>query len=325
MKRISFRALRCSAVLSAALLATVASPLQAAAMHLQRVQIGTAHRALFDVAFAGGEGYAVGAEGRVMRSADGGATWAAEPTDTRLTLLAVALNGSHRIAVGQMGVAAVRSAAGQWSTVSTGTEERLMGVDVDAAGHAVAVGSFGAVLRSEDGGQQWTPVAVDWATLIEGGLEPHLYAVQALGDDRFVAVGESGLILQSIDGGQTWIRRNQSDASLFAIHVRADGVGYAVGQTGTLLKTVDGGEQWTRVEVPANANLLGVHATDDGRVVVPGMREMLVSEDDGASWQQLRDGDVARVWYVGAASAADSRDVIVVGQTERIARVGDGS
>ncbi|TJY63254.1 photosystem II stability/assembly factor-like protein [Sinimarinibacterium sp. CAU 1509] len=325
MKRISFSSLHRHAVAAGVLLATLAAPWPASAMQLQRVQIGTAHRALFDVAFAGGEGYTVGAEGRVMRSADGGASWAPEPTDTKLTLLAVAVNGSNRIAVGQMGIATVRSADGRWSTVATGTQERLMGVDVDASGHAVAVGSFGVVLRSEDGGRQWSAVPVDWASLIDGGLEPHLYAVQALGENRFLVVGESGLILQSADGGLSWSRRNQGDASLFAIHVRADGVGYAVGQTGTLLKTVDGGEQWTHVDVPTNANLLGVYAAEDGRVVVPGMREMLVSEDDGASWQQVRDGDVGRVWYVGTASAADSRDVIVVGQTERIARVGDGS
>ncbi len=294
----------------------------AGAAQMQRLHIGTAHRALFDVTFDGEAAYAVGAGGRVMRSADAGATWAFEPTDTKLALLAIAVRDGQGVAVGQMGITARRDADGQWVSAPSGSEQRLMGVDLDAASVAVAVGSFGAIVRSEDAGKSWRPVKVDWSTLVDGGFEPHLYAVQALGGGRFLAVGESGLILRSDDEGASWSRVRQGEASLFALDVRGDGLGFAVGQSGTVLRTADGGASWDKLDVPTDANLLGVSVTVDGLVVVPGMREMLVSEDNGGNWEQVRAGDVARVWYLAAGQAPGDGGVIVVGQAERIARIG---
>ncbi|PXV67104.1 photosystem II stability/assembly factor-like uncharacterized protein [Sinimarinibacterium flocculans] len=299
------------------------------------VSSGIPHEALFDVDFDGATGYAVGAGGEILRSTDGGANWTREATPTRLSMLGVAVRGERAIAVGQMGAVLVRGADGKWSEVQSGTQERLFGVDVNADGVALAVGAFGALLRSADGGRTWAPSAPQWAGTFKdtaGRLgdffEPSMYGVQLADDGRAWVVGELGLALRSDDGGQSWQVGHAGesavdgvDPTLFGLSLRADGSGYAVGQEGYILKTEDDGVSWTAVERPTHANLLGVSISAAGGVLVTGMRDMLVSSDNGATWTRVEGADVATGWYSGAAHPQDGSAPLAVGNAARILRV----
>lgn len=296
---------------------------------------GIPHEALFDVDFDGATGYAVGAGGEILRSADGGATWTREETPTRLSMLGVSVRGDHAIAVGQMGAVLVRGSDGKWTEVQSGTQERLFSVGVNTDGTALAVGAFGALLRSTDGGRTWVPSAPQWtgtfkdtAGRLGDFFEPSMYSVQLADDGRAWVVGELGLAMRSVDGGQTWQIGHAGESSvdgvaptLFALSVRADGTGFAVGQEGYLLKTEDDGVSWTAVERPTHANLLGVSASADGSVLATGMRDMLISTDHGATWKRVEGADVATGWYSGAAHPQDGGAPLAVGNAARILRV----
>jgi photosystem II stability/assembly factor-like uncharacterized protein len=136
------------------------------------------------------------------------------------------------------------------------------------------------------------------------------------------AVGEFGLILRTVDAGKTWQTLHKGDASLFALQLRADGVGYAVGQDGAVLRTADGGSTWTPMTVNSSSILLGVNSGTDGRVVVTGIHDMLVSDDDGKSWRHVIDPEVATSWYQGIARAETASPVFAVGHGGQIIRVG---
>ncbi|MES0875026.1 WD40/YVTN/BNR-like repeat-containing protein [Sinimarinibacterium thermocellulolyticum] len=299
------------------------------------VASGIPHEALFAVDFDGATGYAVGAGGEILASTDGGASWMREETPTRLAMLGVSVRGERALAVGQMGAVLVRGADGQWTEVQSGTEERLFGVDVNAQGIALAVGAFGALLRSTDGGLTWAPSAPQWAGTFKdtaGRLgdffEPSLYGVQIADDGRAWVVGELGLVLRSEDGGQTWSVGHAGesavdgvDPTLFGLSVRADGVGFAVGQEGYVLRTDDDGVSWSAIERPTHANLLDVTASADGTVLATGMRDMLLSRDHGRSWTRVQGADIATGWYSGAAQPGGDAAPLVVGNAARILRV----
>lgn len=296
---------------------------------------GIPHEALFAVDFDGATGIAVGAGGEILRTTDGGANWMRETTPSRLALLGVAVRGERAIAVGQMGVVLVRTADGRWNQVESGTEERLFGVDLNAQGVAIAVGAFGALLRSTDGGQSWVNAAPAWAGIFEdtaGRLgdffEPSMYGVQIADDGRAWVVGELALVLHSDDAGARWqvghsgrSRVDGVDPTLFGLSMRADGSGVAVGQEGYVLVSSDGGASWRSIERPTHANLLSVHSSADGLVVATGMREMLISRDSGASWTPVRGEDIATGWYSGAARPGDAGAPLVVGNAGRILRL----
>lgn len=285
---------------------------------------GTAHQALFAVAFDGDAGIAVGAGGQMLASQDGGRSWqAVMPALTEQSLLGVAVVSGRAIAVGQAGLIFLRDASGAWRPSTSGTEERLFAVSFNADGVAVAVGAFGKVLKSVDDGLKWTSVAPAWAEgYTEPGLEPHLYDVKVAPDGVITLVGEFGLILRSTDGGQSWAALHKGEASLFALDLRADGVGYAVGQGGVILRTTDGGATWAGVESGSAANLLSVRSSPDGHVVVTAMRDMLAS-DDGLSWRRVEWGDFGSAWYSGVnvVGAGAAENALVVGHSGRIVRI----
>ncbi len=301
------------------------------------VLTGIPHQALFSIAMDGERGIAVGAGGEIQVTEDGGATWTRETTPSPLSLLGAAVAGDRRVAVGQMGLVMVKRDSSEWSVVATGTEERLMDVSLNRNGLAVAVGSFGTVLRSVDHGQSWTPVSVDFETMFAEfaeslglGFAPHLYGVKVTDDGRVVAVGELSTVLVSTDGGQQWratyvgrAHGGQMDPSLFGLDLRADGVAFAVGQSGRVMRSEDGGEQWSVVPTDSTANFLGVGASTDDRVVVVGMREVIASRNGGKAWTRVPGQDIAVNWYSDTAHLDDGRRSLAVGHSGRIIAIDD--
>ncbi len=324
------RASGLTAILGAGLL--VAGAVYAAAMPadktagsaspLQPVLTGTVHQALFAIAFDGDLGVAVGAGGEVQESTDRGATWnPVEPAPADLALLGVGVSGQRALAVGQSGLMLSRSADGQWSKVDSGAKSRLFSVRLNSKGMAVAVGAFGTVLVSEDGGQNWRALTLDWTIYAADGMEPHLYAAALNEDGAITIAGEFGLILRSNDAGASWQVLHKGDASLFGMQLREDGIGYAVGQSGAILRTDDNGANWTTLDSGTEALLLSVNAESSGRVVVTAMRDMIYSADHGASWKHVPAPEISDAWYSGIAQANKDAAVLAVGQAGQIVRL----
>lgn len=282
------------------------------AMQFKPVVQGTAHQAIFSIAMDGNSGVVVGAGGQLMETADGGATWKQTAANVgELSLLGVGIAPGHAIAVGQQGQVFVRDQGKSWTKVESGTDNRLLAVSVNGAGVAVAVGAFGTVLKSADGGRTWEKASPEWVSIMPQGEEPHLYASYVDEKGAMTIAGEFGLILRSVDGGATWKTLHKGDASVFAMQFRADGVGYAVGQAGSILRTKDSGATWTQLPTSTPAILLGVTSSANGQVFVTGMHDMLVSTDDGASWSHASNPEITTAWYQGITSI-DSK-VLAVG------------
>ena len=85
--------------------------------------------------------------------------------------------------------------------------------------------------------------------------------------------------------------------------------------------TRDHGDTWESQQSGSGALLLGVHAADDGEVVITAMREMLFSRDAGSSWKQVEAPAVKGSWYVGVAQADARSAVLAVGQAGQIVRL----
>lgn len=286
------------------------------------ITTGTAHRDLFAVALGdSGLGVAVGGRGSLVISNDGGQTWERQDYDTRRAFLDVTMAGERQVAVGQDGVIIWRDGNGEWTEVEPITEERLLGVSLNRGGFGVAVGTFGTMIKTDDGGESWADVDFDITQVTDGGYQAHINDVSVTDEGMALAVGEFGLVLRSTGDARDWEVVRRGESSLFSIQMRADGTGYAVGQEGTVARSTDGGETWTDLSTGVDANLLGVHADDSGQIVAPGMRHMIYSNDDGETWQQVTAGDVNENWYMGATVAGDG-SVLAVGHTGRIIRIG---
>lgn len=262
-----------------------------------QIHRGTMHDALYGMCLDGQRGIAVGAGGLILESSDGGLNWAPGRSFTESALLDVSCGAGPSLIVAQQG-GIYRWDDGAYQAVDSGTDARLLGVASNSAGLAVAVGSFGAILRSQNGGLNWEPVTVDWEAILNDVLEPHLYAVEISRSGAITIVGEFELVMRSLDGGETWETAHTGEASLFGLGINDDGSGFAVGQDGRVLRTRDGGASWAAVPTPTGSILLNVWSAA-GEVLVSGIRTLLRSSDGGNSWVLEEGGDINVGWYQG--------------------------
>ena len=290
------------------------------------------HSALFGLSFEGSKGVAVGEYGLIVETDDGGQHWKTVPqAETDLAMLSVSRRGTHTVAVGQSGLVMVEESPGQWKKYSAGPDARLLGVSVNSSGVAIAVGQFGTVLKSADGGHTWSDAKPDWNAMASadtfGTGEPTMYAVNVDDNNVVTIAGEYGVIMRSNDGGTTWSPIRKTDpnaATIFAMSIAKAGEGrsFAVGQAGEVLTSDDGGATWERHPANTQQNFLGVASTKDGNVVVTGMHTMARSTDNGATWTFSTDSDTTTEWYQAVRAEDASGPIFAVGHAARIIRVG---
>lgn len=119
---------------------------------------------------SGAEIVAVGSEGFVVTSYDGGATWAPVLTGTVRDLFAVRMAGHGRemIAAGQAGVVVRIDGGGVTAQEHLDPALALYGLHVRAGGPGQAVGDAGVVLLTDDLGLSWSPLAIDTDVTLTG-------------------------------------------------------------------------------------------------------------------------------------------------------------
>lgn len=293
---------------------------------------GIAHSAFFGISFEQSKGVAVGMGGAINESSDGGQTWAPISHGlTELALLSVDRRGPHTIAVGQAGAVMIEEQPGKWALIDAGTPSRLFSVSVNSTGLAIAVGEFGTLLKSPDGGRTWAPAAPDWSQYADaesfGTGEPNMYAAHVSESGEITVAGEFGVILRSNDQAASWTVLRPVTAgvpTLFALYIPADGLGnsYAVGQTGELLLSPDNGLTWAKCNTSTQSNFLGVTASASGEVVVTGMRTMYRSSNGGVTWESIEEGDTKTDWYQAVRTVPTTGKVLAVGHSGKVIQIG---
>jgi photosystem II stability/assembly factor-like uncharacterized protein len=148
---------------------------------------------------------------------------------------------------------------------------------------SVAVGNFGTIVRTTDGGATWT--------VQSSGTTNNLFAVSFVDASTGWAVGasedyRSGIILHTTDGGLTWTpQASPTTNALSGVDFVDAETGTAVGLHGTILHTTDGGATWLAQDSGTDYWFFGVSFVDQNTGwVVGGLETILHTTDGGATW-----------------------------------------
>ncbi len=118
--------------------------------------------------------------------------------------------------------------------------DHLFSVSVPSEDRVVAVGDWGAIYLSQDGGATWMKA--------ESGTQKLLYGISMADDEKGWAVGQLGLVLRTEDGGRTWTHqptvKEEQGVHLFSVQALDENRAWAVGEWGTRIFTDDGGQTW---------------------------------------------------------------------------------
>jgi photosystem II stability/assembly factor-like uncharacterized protein len=192
------------------------------------------------VEFEGSLGFAAGDFGTLIRTTDGGATWAGVSTGTTSRLTSVAIANATTVVAGGGCVLLRSDDAGQTfkpRAIDCGGS-RIIDVDFPSAQNGFVLLASGALLRTTDGGATFTPGGT-----IPGTVTDVFFTDSSTGF-AVAYTDAGGAVYRTTDGGVTWFQRTTSTQRLNGVYFPSAGTGYAVGESSTVLKTTDGGETW---------------------------------------------------------------------------------
>ncbi len=253
----------------------------------------------------GANGWAVGHDGLILTSGDGGETWRVQRDGLSVqhqANLELRENALHRIKALKAALAiapeeAVAELEMQLEDAQFDLEDAELALDEpvhtaplmdtwfqdDARGWAV--GAFGTLVATTDGGQHWASRGGE----LDNPMEFHLNAVTGDGKGRVFIAGEGGVMFRSVDSGETWESIEPVyDGSFFGLVYDAEhDVLIACGLQGNLFRSEDFGATWEAVDTDSTITLAGGSADHGHIVVVGGVGTVLVSSDGGKSFQRI--------------------------------------
>jgi photosystem II stability/assembly factor-like uncharacterized protein len=249
-------------------------------------------------------GWAVGGNGLVIRSTDGGQSFSSSSPAT------ATLNGVFFVsdldgwAVGNGGIAIHTTDGGDQWTQSTPGALALNSVFFTDATHGWIAGDSGKILRTTNGGANWITSTPTSAAL---------YSIFFLNQDLGWAVGK-GVVLRTTNGGTTWTSASPTTQTLRSVYFVSNQTGWAVGSNGVVLASTNGGLTWYATS-PTTSDLYSVFFTSATRGWAVGEAGAILSTTNaGASWNTQRASasilrsvhfvDDQNGWAVGASGTA---------------------
>jgi photosystem II stability/assembly factor-like uncharacterized protein len=196
-------------------------------------------------------------------------------------------------------------------------------LDVARAGsRLVAVGEYGHILLSDDGGANWQQAA-------SVPTRNTLVGVTFIDNQTGYAVGHAATILKTSDGGQNWTlqyNERNGETPLFAVHFTDAQNGIAVGGFSYTFETSDGGENWRQRTLVENSfddfHLNDLFTDKKGNIYIPAeFGTVYKSVDRGRNWKAIETGYDGSFW--GGFSLTNG-DVLVFGMRGNVWRSPNG-
>lgn len=196
--------------------------------------------------------------------------------------------------------------------------DHLYGLAVAQEKDVWVVGSDGKILHTDQAGAGW-----NWAAQ-KAGVETNLQAVAAWDKLRAVAVGNNGLALFTEDGGAKWTDAQAPKSAvankLVRVRVQAEGLGYAIGEYNAILKSTDYGKTWARLTPEKDVVWYGFDSAGRKILVAGEFGRIMLSPDEGASWQEIQTPTKAHLTGVAFRS---EQEALLVGLNGTLLRTLD--
>jgi photosystem II stability/assembly factor-like uncharacterized protein len=164
----------------------------------------------------------------------------------------------------------------------------------------LAVGDFGTLLRTEDGGDTWSGVAT--------GTTEALTHAEVLDEDSALVAGHCS-IMRSDDGGRSFARLSWNptgvgcDPPIAAVAFAGDRTGLVALDDGMLLRTVDGGTTWSLLAaLPGSLAAGGTERPTD--VAASSVLDAVATTDGGHIY---RTNDAGDSWTLAHSHSAPLR------------------
>lgn len=241
------------------------------------------------------EGWAVGYNGTVLHTNDGGANWVFQGDGLEGALQDVHfLNEDLGWTVGTEGtLLRTRNGGNDWEVQGDTISQDLNGLHFIDDSTGWVVGSGGNIYTTRDSGKTWD---LDTTGISAFGEAVKLNNVYFQDDSTGWVVGRSGKLLYTGDQGDTWEERNSGVTfPLYDIDFKSSDTGSIVGWvTGKVVYTESGGASWKEKYAGSSLNdhmmlkLWGLDYSKDGTGWIAGKwGGIMRKEESDTSWSPV--------------------------------------
>ncbi|SFB41362.1 Uncharacterized protein SAMN04515620_1735 [Collimonas sp. OK607] len=227
------------------------------------------------------QGWAVGHDGVILHSADGGTTWEKQ-LDGRL---ANDLYKSFYRKIVDSGDPAVKRALDQLVlNFKAGPALPYLDVWFSDPQHGFAVGSFGMIAATVDGGKTWEP----WLHRIENDQFLNLNAIRGIGGNIYI-VGEHGMVFTLDEKSGRFNGSATGYAGSFFGIAGSAGVLVSFGLRGNVYRSRDDGKSWESVKMPSDATVMGgaVRPDKSGFVLVNSAGQLMAGDAEARDFRSI--------------------------------------
>ena len=265
---------------------------------------------LSDVYFIDSDnGWAVGSDGTIIATDDGGTTWINQPSPDSTDLYGVHfINSTHGWVVGKSGLILTTDNGGiKWNyQEQIETYPTLNSVHFVDQNNGWAAGDGGTVLATSDGGVTWVLQTSNSVSILND--------IHFIDQNNGWAAGDADTVLATINGGTTWAPQTigTTNVNLSSIHFLNQNNGWAAGDADTVLATINGGTTWAPQTIgTTNVNLSSIHFIDSNNGWTVGDGGVILATDNGGTtWAPQTSGttenllnvhlpDPQNAWAVG--------------------------
>ena len=260
------------------------------------------------------EGWVAGQTQGVLHTTDGGASWTANRFGPPLGFNNLSFRDSiHGCAVGQSSNSGGwGSDSVIWTTSDGGVTWKQTYFEQDGGGLGAAVftskkkgwavGRYGTVLKTVNGGKSWKKVAVpadaaayDFTSVVFVDAK-HGWAIGC--PNQTAPASTRSLLLRTSNGGSNWtsvhFQMTEASGQLYSISFASSTEGWAAGDFGCVYHTSDGGATWTEQATAPHVNPLieayqVLFLDDKNGFVVSDDGYLEATQDGGETWTVVTD------------------------------------
>jgi photosystem II stability/assembly factor-like uncharacterized protein len=204
--------------------------------------------------------------------------------------------------------------AQNWIQLDTVTTEALHSVSFLDSSRGWAVGHWGTVLKTTDGGTTWTVYTT--------GTENDEYSSSFIDTSNGWTTSVAGIVRRTTDGGASWTPQTTGTSEWLRDIIFLDvNRGWTVGQGGTVLHTINGGTNWTAQPTGVWRNINAVAFTDTLHGWAAGSGIVFKTTNGGAAWNSQTNINWLALYGI---AFADTNHGWIVGNTGQILYTNNG-
>ena len=221
------------------------------------------------------QGWAVGHDGVVLHTVDGGEKWSLQLSGRAVNDLLLA-SMERKVAADPASEETKKLLAEAQRYKEQGADKPFLDVWFADAQNGYVVGAYNLIFRTRDGGTTWEP----WFDRTDNPKFFNLYAIRPAAGELFIA-GEGGLVLKF----------NATEQRFNALTVPYNGsffgvaeIGPAVvvfGLRGNVYRSDDGGAAWSKVDAGLPAAVVAATRTTEGATLLADVGGRVVASSDG--------------------------------------------